>query len=106
MTIPGNADTWSEYSAYMLLYSNEINLKNYLASDLWSEDYNTSIHAKGYQDYTDGYSARIVIQFPYARLDESLDGFGMILSEFGYQLSYDGDGQEGLTRDTINAKKV
>ena len=92
MTIPGNADTWSEYSAYMLLYSNEINLKNYLASDLWSEDYNTSIHAKGYQDYTDGYSARIVIQFPYAKLDESLDGFGMILSEFGYQLSYDGDG--------------
>ena len=90
----------------MLLFSNENNLKSYLATDLWSEDYNTEIHAKGYQEYTDGYAARIIIQFPYSKLDETLDGFGMILSEYGYQLSYDGDGQEGLTRDTVNAKRV
>ena len=85
MTIPGgNSTTWTDNDAYMLLYSNEINLKDYLATDLWSEDYNTSIHARGYQEYTDGYAARVVIKFPYAKLDESLDGFGMIFSEFGY----------------------
>ena len=80
MTIPGNSTTWSEYDAYMLLYSNENNLKDYLATDLWSEDYNTSIHAEGYQEYTDGYAARVIIQFPYSKLDETLDGFGILFS--------------------------
>ena len=106
MTIIGNSTTWSEYNATMLLFSNEIHLKDYLSVDLWSEDYNTAIHAKGYQEYTDGYSARVLITFLYEKLDETLDGFGMILSEYGYQLSYDGEGQDGLTRDTINAGSV
>ena len=85
MTIPGNnSTTWSEYDAKMLLFSNEGPLKEYLADNLWSEDYNTSIHAEGYNDYTDGYTARIEITFLYEMLDETLDGFGLILSQHGY----------------------
>ena len=43
----------------MLLFSNEEHLKEYLYDNLWSEDYNTSIHAQGYNEYTDGYTARV-----------------------------------------------
>ena len=59
MTIPGNSTTWSEHDAQMLLFSNEEHLKEYLYDNLWSEDYNTSIHAQGYNEYTDGYTARV-----------------------------------------------
>ena len=84
MTIPGNSTYWSEFDAHMLLFSNHIELKHYLDDNLWSTDYQTSHHAEGYNEYTDGYTARVTIEFLYEKLDETLDGFGLIFSEYGY----------------------
>ena len=90
MIIPGNSTHWTEYNSTMLLFSNEPYLRSYLDENLWSEDYNTSIHAEGYSEYTDGYAARVEITFDYDKLTDTLDGFGLLLNEYGYQLSYDG----------------
>ena len=45
-------------------------------------------------DYTDGYAIRVVITMRTSALARLDDSFGLLFSQYGYQLSYDSTSQQ------------
>ena len=61
----------------------------YLEANLWSANYFEQKKAERFAMYSDGYACQLRIRTASSSLSQDGDGFGVILSQFGYQKSYD-----------------
>ena len=83
----------SEIEVEFLIYSNVELLDVYFRENLWSTDYYTQKKAENFKTYTDGYACQMKIKTNSSSLETTGEGFGILLSQYGFQQSYDSESQ-------------
>lgn len=54
------------------------------------------------KEYTDGYACSLQIRYPHSLIEHEGDGFAVLLSQFGFQTTYDSQTQVELGINDFN----
>ena len=92
----------SDVEAKLLIYSNNSLFDAYTQANLWSTNYFDQKKAEKFSEYTDGYACSLQFRAEAHTLGRKGEGFGVIMSQYGFQKSYDSQTQMELGIDDSN----